>query len=138
MGKHTITLADILSCINNNRYIQKGTDYIEIPQNILEFWQRGNGIIENGRIKMPKLGYLRTRAECGKNVGVTACNETQKFLLNLIELYRHNQRHLLIHTRENYAPTSKLVMTGFGSCILTTSTAYLPMRWDWARHIRLW
>ncbi len=82
VGKHTITLSDILSCINNNRYIQKGTDYIEIPQNILELWQRGNGIVENERIKIPKLGYLRTRAECGSDVKVTACNETQKFLMN--------------------------------------------------------
>jgi len=82
VGRHTIVLSEILSCIDKDRCIRKDTDYIEIPKNILDLWQRGNGIIENGRIKMPKLGYLRTRAEYGKNVGVTACNETQKFLLN--------------------------------------------------------
>ncbi|HHT9130515.1 MAG TPA: DEAD/DEAH box helicase, partial [Candidatus Brocadiaceae bacterium] len=77
---HTITLSEILACINNGRCIQKGMDYIEVPRDILNLWQRGNGMVENGRIKMSRLGYLRTRAECGKDVKVTACNETQKFL----------------------------------------------------------
>lgn len=82
VGKHTVTLSEILSCIDKDHCMRKGTDYIEIPGDIMDLWQRGSGIIENGRIKMPKLGYLRTRAECGKKVKVTACNETQKFLAN--------------------------------------------------------
>ncbi len=81
-GSHTITLSEILASIENGRCIQKGMDYIEIPRDILNLWRRGNGMIENGRIRMSKLGYLRTRAECGKDVKVTACNETQKFLAN--------------------------------------------------------
>ena len=82
VGKHTVTLPEILACIDKDRCIRKDTDYVEIPKNILDLWQRGSGIVENGRIKMPKLGYLRTRAECGKGVKVTACDETQKFLAN--------------------------------------------------------
>ncbi|MEK7289029.1 MAG: SNF2-related protein, partial [Planctomycetota bacterium] len=50
------------------------------PRDILDLWQRGKGVIENGRIKMPKLGYLRTRAECGKKVKIAACGKTQDFL----------------------------------------------------------
>ena len=83
VGKHTITLHEILTCIDKDRCIRKDTDYVEIPRDIMDLWQRGCGIVENGRIKMPKLGYLRTRAECGKDVKVAACNETQKFLVNL-------------------------------------------------------
>jgi len=82
VGRHTITLSDILSCIDKSHCMRKGSDYIEIPKDIMELWQRGNGVIENGRIKMPKLGYLRTRAECDKKAKVTACHETQKFLAN--------------------------------------------------------
>ncbi|HHT9121432.1 MAG TPA: DEAD/DEAH box helicase, partial [Candidatus Wunengus sp. YC63] len=81
VGKHTITLSEILACIDKHRCIRKDMDYIEIPKDILDLWQRGNGIIENGRIKMPKLGYLRTRAECDKKVKVTTCDETRKFLM---------------------------------------------------------
>lgn len=80
VGKHTVTLSEILSCIDKDRCIRKDTDYIEIPKDIMDIWQRGSGVIENGRIKMPKLGYLRTRAECSKKAKVTACHETQKFL----------------------------------------------------------
>lgn len=82
VGKHTITLSEILSCLDKNRCMRKGTDYIEIPKDIMDLWQRGNGVIENGRIKMPKLGYLRTRAECGRETQVTVCHETQKYLAN--------------------------------------------------------
>ncbi|MFN3533225.1 MAG: SNF2-related protein [Candidatus Brocadia sp.] len=80
VGRHTVTLTEILSCIDKNRCIRKDTDYIEIPRDIMELWRCGNGVIESGRIKMPKLGYLRTRAECGKKVQITACHETKKFL----------------------------------------------------------
>ncbi|MEK7788534.1 MAG: SNF2-related protein, partial [Planctomycetota bacterium] len=82
VGKHTITLQEILASIDKNHCIRKDMDYIEIPKDILDIWQRGSGIIENGRLKMPKLGYLRTRAECGKHVKVNACDETRKFLMN--------------------------------------------------------
>ncbi|GAB61254.1 MAG: hypothetical protein DWB56_05865 [Candidatus Jettenia sp.] len=82
IGKHTITLPEILACIDNGHCIQKDMDYIEIPKDIMDLWQRGNGAIENGRIKMPKLGYLRARAECGKDVKVAACEETKKFLMS--------------------------------------------------------
>jgi len=81
VGKHTITLQEILACIDKNRCIRKDMAYIEIPKDILDLWQRGSGIVENGRLKMPKLGYLRTRAECGKHVKVNACDETRKFLM---------------------------------------------------------
>ncbi len=81
VGKHTITLSEIIMHIDKDRCIRKDKDFITIPQTILDFWQRGSGTIENGRIKMPKLGYLRTRAECGRDVKITACNETQKFLM---------------------------------------------------------
>ncbi|MBI2472083.1 MAG: DEAD/DEAH box helicase [Planctomycetes bacterium] len=80
VGKHTITLKEILACIDKNRCIRKDMAYIEIPKDILDIWQRGSGIVENGRLKMPKLGYLRTRAECGKHVKVNACDETRKYL----------------------------------------------------------
>ena len=82
VGKHTITLQEILASIDKNHCIRKDMAYIEIPKDILDVWQRGSGIIENGRLKMPKLGYLRTRAECGKHVKVNACDETRKFLMN--------------------------------------------------------
>lgn len=82
VGRHTITLSEILLCMDKSRCIRKDTDYIEIPKDIMDLWQRGSGVIENGRIKMPKLGYLRTRAECSKKAKVTACHETQKFLAN--------------------------------------------------------
>ncbi|TVM03592.1 MAG: hypothetical protein CV087_04585 [Candidatus Brocadia sp. WS118] len=82
VGRHTVTLSEILSCLDKDHCIRKDTAYIEIPKDIMDIWQRGSGIIENGRIKMPKLGYLRTRAECGKKAKVTACTETQKFLAN--------------------------------------------------------
>ncbi|NUO08745.1 MAG: DEAD/DEAH box helicase [Candidatus Brocadia sp.] len=82
VGRHTITLSEILSCMDKNRCMRKDTDYIEIPKDIMDLWQRGNGVVENGRIKMPKLGYLRTRAECGRKAQVTACHETQKYLAN--------------------------------------------------------
>lgn len=82
VGRHTVTLSEILSCLDKDHCIKKDTAYIEIPKDIMDLWQRGSGIIENGRIKMSKLGYLRTRAEYGKEVKVTACNETQKYLAN--------------------------------------------------------
>ncbi len=82
VGRHTVTLSEILSCLDKNRCIKKDTDYIEIPKDIMDLWQRGSGIVENGRIKMPKLGYLRARAECGKKAKISACGETQKFLEN--------------------------------------------------------
>jgi superfamily II DNA or RNA helicase len=82
IGKHTVTLSEILACIDEDRCIQKDMDFIEIPGDIMDLWHRSSGIIENGRIKMPKLGYLRTRAECGRDVQVVACNETRKFLMN--------------------------------------------------------
>ncbi len=81
VGRYTITLQEILACIDKNHCIRKDMAYIEIPKDILDLWQRGRGIIENGRLKMPKLGYLRTRAECGKHVKVNACDETRKFLM---------------------------------------------------------
>jgi superfamily II DNA or RNA helicase len=81
VGKHTITLSEILMHIDKDRCIRKDMDFISIPQTILDLWHRGSGTIENGRIKMPKLGYLRTRAECGRDVKITACGETQKFLM---------------------------------------------------------
>jgi superfamily II DNA or RNA helicase len=80
VGRHTVTLSEILSCIDKDRCMRKDTDYIEIPKDIMDLWQRGNGVIENGQLKMPKLGYLRTRAECGKKAKVIACHETKKFL----------------------------------------------------------
>lgn len=80
-GKHAITLSEILAHIDKDRCIRKDTDFITVPQAILDLWQRSSGIIENGRIKMPKLGYLRTRAECGGDVKITACDETQRFLM---------------------------------------------------------
>ncbi len=80
VGSHTVTLAEILESIDKNNCIRRDTAFIEIPRNILDLWQRGKGVIENGRIKMPKLGYLRTRAECGKKVNISACGETQNFL----------------------------------------------------------
>ncbi|HJW87411.1 MAG TPA: DEAD/DEAH box helicase [Candidatus Brocadiaceae bacterium] len=83
VGNHTITLAEILESIDKNNCIQKDSAFIEIPRDILDLWQRGKGVIENGRIKMPKLGYLRTRAECGKKVKVAACGKTQNFLKSL-------------------------------------------------------
>ncbi|OOP54917.1 MAG: hypothetical protein AYP45_17665 [Candidatus Brocadia carolinensis] len=82
VGKYTVTLSEILSCLDKDHCIRKDMAYIEIPKDIMDLWQRGSGIIENGRIKMPKLGYLRTRAECGKQAKVTVCKETQKFLAN--------------------------------------------------------
>ncbi len=82
VGRHTITLSEILACIDKDQCVRKDTDYVEIPKDILDLWQRGMGVVENGRIKMPKLGYLRTRAECGKDVKVAACAETQKYLAN--------------------------------------------------------
>lgn len=81
VGKHTITLSEILTHIDKDRCIRKDMDFISIPQTIMDLWQRGSGTIESGRIKMPKLGYLRTRAECGKDIKITACDETQKFLM---------------------------------------------------------
>ena len=80
VGNHTITLAEILESIEKNNCIQKDSAFIEIPRDVLDLWQRGRGVIENGRIKMPKLGYLRARAECGKKVKVAACGKTQDFL----------------------------------------------------------
>ncbi|MFO0795172.1 MAG: DEAD/DEAH box helicase [Candidatus Brocadiaceae bacterium] len=82
VGKHTITLSEIMSCLDSDGCIRKDADYIKIPKDILDLWERGRGVVENGRIKIPKLGYLRTRAECGKQVKVTACSESQKFLMN--------------------------------------------------------
>jgi SNF2 family DNA or RNA helicase len=82
VGKHTITLTEILKSLESDGCIQKESDYVEISKNILDLWQRGNGIIENGRIKMPKLGYLRTRAEYSEDVKTSVCNKTQKFILD--------------------------------------------------------
>lgn len=82
VGKHTITLSEILACIDKDRCIRKDMDYIEIPKDFMELWQRGSGVAENGRIRMPKLGYLRARAECGNDVKVTACGEAQRFIMN--------------------------------------------------------
>ncbi len=81
VGRHTITLQEILASIDKNHCIRKDMAYIEIPKDILDVWRRGRGVIENGRLKMPKLGYLRTRAECGKQVKVNTCDETRKFLM---------------------------------------------------------
>ncbi|MDR4508675.1 MAG: DEAD/DEAH box helicase [Candidatus Brocadiaceae bacterium] len=82
IGRHTVELSEILSCIENGRYMRKDTDYIEVPEDLMELWQRGKGIIENGRLKMPKLGYLRARTEWGNKVTVNPCSKTQKFLMN--------------------------------------------------------
>jgi len=83
VGKHTITLSEILACFNKKeRYIRKGTCYIKISEDIMDIWKYSNGTIENGRVKISKLGFLRTRAECGKNVNIATCSETQKFLFD--------------------------------------------------------
>jgi superfamily II DNA or RNA helicase len=62
-GRHTFTLSELLTAAKANRPFRRGNDWIAPPAALVDGWENMGGRVEEGRVALPRLGYLRRRAE---------------------------------------------------------------------------
>jgi SNF2 family DNA or RNA helicase len=62
-GRHTFTLSELLHAAETNRPMRRGHDWIAPPRAVSDHWETAGGRLEGGRVRLPRLGYLRRRAE---------------------------------------------------------------------------
>ena len=87
-GDHRLTLREIAALQGKGRYVRLGDDWLalgETPPQI--FWRQAGGTLENGRVRMPVLGYLRARAEWGAGVAVQASEAVRRFEADLDRIH---------------------------------------------------
>ncbi|MFZ5861802.1 MAG: SNF2-related protein [Nitrospirota bacterium] len=62
-GAHTLTLNELLRAAQTSRPVRRGNDWITPPQALAQTWEALGGRVESGRVLVPRLGYLRQRAD---------------------------------------------------------------------------
>ena len=84
VGDHRLTLQEIAKLQGKGRYARLGDDWVAIGEAApLIFWRQAGGKLEDGRVRLPKLGYLRARAEWGAGVAVRAPEAVRQFEADL-------------------------------------------------------
>ena len=87
-GDHRLTLREIAALQGKGRYARLGDDWLaleETPPPVL--WRQAGGSLENGRVRLPRLGYLRARAEWGTGVAVQAPEAVRRFEADLNRIH---------------------------------------------------
>jgi superfamily II DNA or RNA helicase len=80
VGSHRLSLADLLAMQGKGEYVRLGDDWMVVPDlGTLVPWRRAGGAIQGGRVRLPKLGYLRARAELGQDVAVQVSEPVRRF-----------------------------------------------------------
>ncbi|HET8759789.1 MAG TPA: SNF2-related protein, partial [Nitrospiria bacterium] len=64
-GEHRFTLSELLDAAERNKPVRRGNDWIAPPTAVSEAWEASGGRLDAGRVVMPRLGYLRRRADWG-------------------------------------------------------------------------
>jgi superfamily II DNA or RNA helicase len=62
-GGHTFSLSDLLNAAEKNKPVRRGNDWIAPPTAIADAWNAAGGRVDAGRVVLPRLGFLRRRAE---------------------------------------------------------------------------
>ncbi len=84
VGDHRLTLQEIAKLQGKGRYARLGDNWVAIKESTpLLFWRQAGGKLEDGRVRLPKLGYLRARAEWGAGVAVQATENVRQFEADL-------------------------------------------------------
>lgn len=87
-GDHRLTLREIAALQGKGRYARLGDDWVALedaPPPVL--WRQAGGTLEDGRVRLPRLGYLRARAEWGAGVAVQAPDAVRRFEADLDRIH---------------------------------------------------
>ncbi|MEW6682406.1 MAG: DEAD/DEAH box helicase [Nitrospirota bacterium] len=63
VGGHSFTLSELLTAAESKQRLRRGHDWIAPPLELAPAWESVGGRVEQGRVALPRLGYLRRRAE---------------------------------------------------------------------------
>ncbi len=84
VGDHRLTLQEIAKLQGKGEYARVGDNWVALGDAApLLFWRQAGGKLEEGRVRLPKLGYLRARAEWGGGVAVQAPEPVRQFEADL-------------------------------------------------------
>ena len=81
-GNLTIPLREIFSFSSGSECIRRGNLWIRMPSEIKQ-WQRMGGEVSDGRIRLPRLGYVKARAELDRDVKVEADEIVRRFEIEI-------------------------------------------------------
>jgi SNF2 family DNA or RNA helicase len=62
-GGHSFTLGELLTAAESNKPIRRGNDWIAPPKAVADTWETAGGRVDAGRVVLPRMGYIRRRAE---------------------------------------------------------------------------
>ena len=85
-GNHALTLEEILRAAETKAPLRRGNDWITVPPTILAALQEAGGRVDGGRVAISRLGYLRRRADWGKEIEVTRNDAVARFEADLDRL----------------------------------------------------
>jgi superfamily II DNA or RNA helicase len=84
VGDHRLTIQEIATLQRQGQYARVGDHWVSIRDAApLLFWRQAGGKLEDGRVRLPRLGYLRARAEWGGGVAVQAPEPVRQFEADL-------------------------------------------------------
>ncbi len=80
---HTFTVKELVRAAEARTPVRRGNDWITVPSTLLTAFQEAGGRIEGGRVAMPRLAYLRRRAEWDDDIEVTRDDTVTRFEADL-------------------------------------------------------
>ncbi|MBI3606597.1 MAG: DEAD/DEAH box helicase family protein, partial [Nitrospirae bacterium] len=80
---HTFTVKELVRAAETKIPVRRGNDWITVPPTLLAAFHEAGGRVEGGRVAMPRLAYLRRRAEWGNDIEVTRDDTVARFEADL-------------------------------------------------------